>query len=168
MQSHIQLIVGLGNPGAEYEDTRHNAGAWFLAQLLEQYPCPLHPEKKFHGLTVKTTLFGHTCHLLAPTTYMNHSGHSVRALAMFYKILPQNILVAHDELDLPCGTVQLKQDGGHAGHNGLRDIIAQLGSKDFLRLRIGISHPGDKEQAITVLPHILSGDIATAMQQLHT
>jgi peptidyl-tRNA hydrolase, PTH1 family len=191
MNTPIQLIVGLGNPGAEYEHTRHNAGVWLVEKLLQDFQTSLKQEKKFHGLAGKIKLSGHDCHLLIPTTYVNLSGQAVLAIANFYKILPQSILVVHDDLDLPIGTVKLKQGGGHGGHNGLRDIIARLGSSDFIRLRIGINHPGKQEQvvnhvlsrakkheqekidlaidnAIQILPDVISGDLPKAMQELHT
>jgi len=191
MSTPILLIVGLGNPGMEYEFTRHNAGAWFVEKLAQTTSSQLNFNKKFHGATCKINLFDHECHLLIPTTYMNLSGQSVLACAHFYKILPQEILVVHDDVDLPVGTIKLKQGGGHGGHNGLRDIIARLGSNDFVRLRIGIGHPGDKERvtghvlsktkkaekkqidlaidnALQVLPKIITGDLAAAMQELHT
>lgn len=191
MSTLIRLIVGLGNPGSEYELTRHNAGAWFVEQIAATTASTLNFNKKFHGLTCKTKINGHECHLLIPTTFMNLSGQSVLAIANFYKILPQEILVAHDDLDLPIGTVKLKQGGGHGGHNGLRDIISRLSSHDFVRLRIGIGHPGNKEyvtghvlskakksekekidlainNAIAVLPKIISGNLASAMQELHS
>jgi peptidyl-tRNA hydrolase, PTH1 family len=187
----IKLIIGLGNPGKEYEQTRHNAGAWFIERLLQEANTTLKPEKKFHGLSCKTILFNQECHLLIPTTYMNLSGQAVSAIAKFYKIPPQAILVAHDDLDLAVGSLRLKQGGGHGGHNGLRDIISHLGTNDFLRLRFGIGHPGHKdrvtdhvlskitktdkkqidtaiERAVDILPLILKGEMQQAMQELHT
>lgn len=187
----IKLIVGLGNPGAEYENTRHNVGVWFLNRLLAGTRFELKPEKKFKGDVVKATLYDHEIFLLAPTTFMNLSGESVLALARFYKIAPQEILVVHDELDLPCGTVRLKQGGGHGGHNGLQSIIQHIGTQDFLRLRLGIDHPGHKDlvsdyvlskpkpnqselmedaiaDSLRVVPQLLSGNLADAMQELHS
>lgn len=187
----IQLIVGLGNPGAEYEETRHNAGVWFVEKIIQQKNLSLRHEKKFHGSTGKFNFQGNEYHLLIPSTYMNESGTSVLAFAHYYKIPPENILVAHDELDLAPGTTRLKLDGGHGGHNGLRDIIRHLGGKNFWRLRIGIGHPGEKSQvtdyvlhrpsatdrqliddsineAIALLPEILSDEMHRAMNQLHT
>jgi len=192
LSSKIQLIVGLGNPGAEYEKTRHNAGIWFVESLLQQHStAQLHLEKKFKGWTCKTELFNQTCHILIPTTYMNLSGEAVCAIATFYKIPPEAILIAHDDLDLPVGTIKLKQDGGHGGHNGLRNIMGMLHSKAFVRLRIGIGHPGNQQkvighvlnraqkdeqieiersidQAIDVMPDAINGELEKAMHQLHT
>jgi len=143
----ISLIVGLGNPGSEYDKTRHNAGAEFVEQLAAQHSTPLKAESKYFGLHAKIHIDGQPVHLLVPTTFMNRSGKSVAALANFFKIEPQEILVAHDELDIPPGVARLKKGGGHGGHNGLRDIIASLGNnKDFYRLRIGIGHPGNAKQ----------------------
>lgn len=143
----IKLIVGLGNPGAEYEHTRHNAGAWYVEQLARQYGATLMPDSKYFGLTARVTVNGRDIRFLVPTTFMNLSGKAVSALANFFKIEPQQILVAHDELDMPPGVAKFKLGGGHGGHNGLKDIIAKLGNcKDFYRLRIGIGHPGDKSR----------------------
>ena len=139
--SSIKLVVGLGNPGAQYDDTRHNAGFWYVEQLARAYGATLQPEKKFFGLTARITVNGQDVRLLNPTTFMNRSGQAVGAISTFFKIPPQSILVVHDELDLPVGVGRLKQGGGHGGHNGLRDIISSLGnSRDFLRLRLGIGH----------------------------
>lgn len=191
MSTPIRLIVGLGNPGSEYELTRHNVGAWFVEKLAQTNEAQLNFNKKFHGATGKTKINDHECHLLIPTTYMNLSGQSVLAVAHFYKILPSEILVVHDDLDLPIGTIKLKQGGGHGGHNGLRDIIIRLSTQDFVRLRIGIGHPGNKEQvtnyvltktkksekkqidlaiddALQVLPTIIAGNLDAAMQELHS
>lgn len=190
--SAVQLIVGLGNPGPEYQHTRHNAGAEFVEQLAREQGLNFSPEKKFLGQCARFSHQGQDVRLLIPTTYMNRSGQAVAALANFYRIPPEAILIAHDELDLPPGTVRLKHDGGHGGHNGLRDIIASLGGrKDFYRLRLGIGHPGQASQVtghvlgrapkaeqellqanidnvIKLLPLILAGDWSRAMQQLHT
>lgn len=192
MDSNIQLIVGLGNPGTEYEHTRHNAGADFVQEIANQLTASLKPEKKFFGLFAQANINGHTVKLLIPTTFMNRSGQSVAAVATFYKIPPQNILVAHDELDLPPGTARLKLGGGHGGHNGLRDIIQALGNcKDFARLRLGIGHPGnaklvsnfvlkkappsefdktlDASAASTrIIPDLVAGQWNQAMKELHT
>ena len=139
----IKLIVGLGNPGSEYRGTRHNAGADFVEELARQCSTSLQGESKFFGLAGRVTLSGHDLRLLIPTTFMNRSGKAVAAMAGFFKIAPEEILVAHDELDIPPGTARFKQGGGHGGHNGLRDIVPALGNnKDFYRLRIGIGHPG--------------------------
>ncbi|MGS0942132.1 aminoacyl-tRNA hydrolase [Pseudomonas luteola] len=188
----VQLIVGLGNPGAEYEQTRHNAGALFVERLAAQHHVNLVADRKYHGLTGRFTHDGHDIRLLIPTTYMNRSGQAVAALAGFYRIPVESILVAHDELDMPPGVAKLKKGGGHGGHNGLRDIIAQLGNQNgFHRLRLGIGHPGHSslvsgyvlgrapraEQelldtsidfALGVLPDILAGDWTRAMQRLHS
>lgn len=187
----IKLIAGLGNPGPDYDHTRHNAGAWVVEELAKQHGVDLRSESKFHGICGKFTLQSHTLWLLLPKTFMNHSGQSVKALADFYKISPDEILIAHDELDLPVGTARLKTGGGHGGHNGLRDITSHLGSGNFHRLRIGISHPGDKHRvldfvlgcpsksdkqaindsisaAIDVLPLVVEGQMERAMTALHT
>ena len=143
--SEIKLIVGLGNPGAQYANTRHNAGEWLIEQLCRQYNLTLTPENKFFGKTARTVVAGSEVRFLVPTTFMNLSGNSVGALANLDRIQPQQILVAHDELDLPPGTAKIKLGGGHGGHNGLKDIIANLANnKNFYRLRLGIGHPGDK------------------------
>jgi PTH1 family peptidyl-tRNA hydrolase len=141
--STVQLIVGLGNPGPKYEQTRHNAGFAFVDAVARAHGAALKHDGKFHGEVGKLTLGGHELWLLKPDTFMNLSGKAVAALANFYKLAPDAILVAHDELDIPPGELRLKQGGGHGGHNGLRDIVARLGSAEFLRLRIGIGHPGD-------------------------
>jgi PTH1 family peptidyl-tRNA hydrolase len=141
------LIVGLGNPGPEYEQTRHNAGVWFIDELCRRYNVSLAPDKKFFGSTANIVVGGVKLHLLVPSTFMNRSGQAVGAMANFYKIPTENILVAHDELDIPCGTAKLKKGGGHGGHNGLRDIIKALGNQNgFMRLRIGIDHPGNARE----------------------
>jgi peptidyl-tRNA hydrolase, PTH1 family len=140
----IRLIVGLGNPGREYETTRHNVGFMWVDELARLQKLAFKSEAKFHGLTARGQLHGHEVLLLKPQTFMNVSGRSVGALAQFYKIAPAEMLVVHDELDLPPGVARLKMGGGHGGHNGLKDIIAHLASKDFWRLRIGIGHPGDR------------------------
>lgn len=191
MSSGISLIVGLGNPGAEYEHTRHNAGAWFVQELAEHAHATLRNAIKFHGLHATATLHGRECHLLLPTTYMNLSGQSVNAVANYYKITPETILVAHDEIDLPVGESRLKFDGGHGGHNGLRDIIKQLGTPKFYRLRIGVGRPENSklvenyvlnppkkterelidnamQNAEHVVPLMLNGELQKAMQELHT
>ncbi|MGD9590950.1 MAG: aminoacyl-tRNA hydrolase [Candidatus Berkiella sp.] len=187
----IQLIVGLGNPGPEYAKTRHNAGYWFIETLAQQMRATLQPESKFKSLTAQISLNGHSCRLLQPTTFMNLSGQATQAAANFYKIKPEEILVVHDELDLPAGSARLKLDGGHGGHNGLRDIMARLSSNQFYRLRLGIGHPGHKDQvhdyvlhkpsvsdmqliieaidkSLIALPDIVAGDFNKAMNFLHT
>ncbi|QTH71105.1 aminoacyl-tRNA hydrolase [Pseudoalteromonas xiamenensis] len=143
----FQLLVGLANPGPEYANTRHNAGAWFIEELAKRYNCILKPDSKHHGLVGKVVIQNQEFKLLIPTTYMNLSGKAVSSLANFYKIPPEEILVAHDEMDLEPGIAKLKKGGGHGGHNGLKDIIAKLGNnKEFMRLRIGIGHPGHKDK----------------------
>lgn len=141
MSDPIRLIVGLGNIGAEYERTRHNAGFWFVDAVARKAGVHFSDERKFHGAVARVRDHTHELWLLKPGTYMNRSGQAVVALALYYKILPTQILVAHDELDLPPGSVKMKRGGGHAGHNGLRDIQAKLATPDFWRLRIGIGHP---------------------------
>ncbi|HTH80879.1 MAG TPA: aminoacyl-tRNA hydrolase [Ramlibacter sp.] len=142
----IKLFVGLGNPGTEYEATRHNAGFWWVDALSQELKAPLRDEKGYHGLVARANVHGQTVWLLEPQTFMNVSGRAVAALARFYKIKPEEILVVHDELDVAPGEAKLKFGGGHAGHNGLRDIHAQLGTGDYWRLRIGIGHPGVKSE----------------------
>lgn len=188
----IQLIVGLGNPGPEYDQTRHNAGALFVERVAAQMGAALSADKKYFGLTGKFSHQGRDVRLLIPTTYMNRSGQAVAVLANFFRIAPDAILVAHDELDMPPGVAKLKQGGGHGGHNGLRDIIAQLGNQNnFHRLRLGIGHPGHSSQvsgyvlgraprseqdlldtsidfALGVLPDVLAGNMTKAMQTLHS
>jgi PTH1 family peptidyl-tRNA hydrolase len=191
MVQDIVMVVGLGNPGADYENTRHNAGALFVEALARAAGQTLRPEKKYHGLYARIQWQGLDLHLLNPTTFMNRSGLAIKALADFFKIQPQQILVAHDELDLPPGTAKLKKGGGHGGHNGLRDTIAHLGTNDFQRLRIGIGHPGDSrrvtgyvlgrlgkqeteelnaviDEIMRVLPDAASGKLPAAMNRLHS
>ena len=144
--SEIKLIVGLGNPGDKYTDTRHNAGEWLIERLARRFNVSLNPESKFFGKTARTLVNVKEVRLLVPTTFMNLSGKAVGALASFYRIKPEEILVIHDELDLPPGIAKLKQGGGHGGHNGLKDIVSQLGNNNnFYRLRIGIGHPGHRD-----------------------
>ncbi len=145
----IRLIVGLGNPGAEYEATRHNAGFWWVDEAARLLRISLQPDRAYHGLVARLNRpveQGGPLWLLQPMTYMNLSGKSVAPLARFFKIAPAEILVVHDELDLPPGQMKLKQGGGNGGHNGLKDIQAQLGAADFWRLRLGIGHPGIKAE----------------------
>ncbi|HWK54307.1 MAG TPA: aminoacyl-tRNA hydrolase [Hyphomicrobiales bacterium] len=191
MSDGIALIAGLGNPGQQYQHNRHNAGALFLEALSRETGVQLKPESKFFGLTARCTIAGQDVRLLFPSTYMNKSGQALAALAQYYRIAPQQILVAYDELDLPLGTTRLKTGGGHGGHNGVRDIIQALGSADFHRLRLGIGHPGDAGQvlghvlgdfsrserdtmdtqidnAIKLMPLLVEGKLQTAMHQLHT
>ncbi|MBY0468275.1 MAG: aminoacyl-tRNA hydrolase [Burkholderiaceae bacterium] len=148
----IRLMVGLGNPGAEYEHTRHNAGFWFIDEVARQLKTTLVPDRSYVGLVARVQLPEGPLWLLEPMTFMNLSGKSVAPLARFFKIAPQEILVAHDELDLMPGQMKMKLGGSHAGHNGLKDIQAQLGSPDFWRLRLGIGHPGVKAEVIN---HVL-------------
>jgi PTH1 family peptidyl-tRNA hydrolase len=191
MSEPIKLIVGLGNPGREYEATRHNAGFWWVDELARTQGANFKTDNKFHGLVARATVHGHETHLLKPQTFMNVSGRAVVALALFYKILPDQILVVHDELDLPPGSAKLKLGGGHGGHNGLKDIIAHLGTKEFWRLRIGIGHPGERDQVVNyvlnaprkeeqglieeamqhaqdVAPLIIEGKLEAAMLKLHS
>lgn len=187
----IKLFVGLGNPGPEYEATRHNAGFWWTDALARALKLNLSMDKGYHGMLARTTLHGQTVWLLQPQTFMNLSGKSVGALARFFKIAANEILVAHDELDIPPGQVKLKFGGSHAGHNGLRDIHAQLGSGDYWRLRLGVGHPGDKaevvnwvlkrpsldhriaidqciDRSLKALPAFVAGDMEKATLLVHT
>jgi peptidyl-tRNA hydrolase, PTH1 family len=187
----IKLFVGLGNPGAEYEATRHNAGFWFIDELSRAWKAPLSFDKSYHGQVARTTQAGQTVWLLQPQTFMNLSGKSVAALARFFKIKPEEILVVHDELDVSPGEAKMKFGGSHAGHNGLRDIHAQLGTGDYWRLRLGIGHPGVKAEVINwvlkkpsaeqrtgieeaiarsikAVPDMLAGDMTKATQIVHT
>lgn len=191
MSEAIRLVVGLGNPGREYEATRHNAGFWWVDELARLHNASFKSDSKFHGLVAKANLHGHEVFLLKPQTFMNVSGRSVGAVAQFYKIEAAQILVVHDELDLPPGSAKLKLGGGHGGHNGLKDIIAHLGTKDFWRLRIGVGHPGDRAEVVNfvlnaprkeeqqliddalqraqdVAPQIIEGKLEAAMLKLHS
>jgi peptidyl-tRNA hydrolase, PTH1 family len=143
----LRIIVGLGNPGPEHQVTRHNAGFWFVDVLARRHGCEFRDYRKYSGETARISISGQDIVLLKPTTYMNRSGLSIRQLSEFYKIAPDDILVAHDELDLPVGSVRLKHGGGHGGHNGLRDTIAHIGD-GFWRLRLGVGHPGNKTDVI--------------------
>jgi PTH1 family peptidyl-tRNA hydrolase len=186
----IQLIVGLGNPGPQYAGTRHNAGFWLVDRIAERVGVELKPDVKFHGLVGRVHLGAHDIRLLKPNTFMNHSGRALAAVCHYFDIAPERVLVAYDELDLPVGGIKLKLGGGHAGHNGLRDSIAALGSRDFWRLRIGIGHPGSKEQVVGYvlsrpsrtdadaildaiddaegsLPDLLQGEYQRVMNRLH-
>lgn len=151
--SPIKLIAGLGNPGREHERNRHNAGFWFVERLAAQLGASLRSEPKFDGIAGRVKVPVGDVWLLMPTTYMNLSGRSVSALARFYKIAPEELLVVHDELDFPPGTAKLKQGGGVAGHNGLKDIAAKLATQNFWRMRLGIGHPGDRNR---VADYVLS------------
>lgn len=152
---NIRLIVGLGNPGAQYEATRHNVGFWLADQLAEDFHTHFSVEASLFGLLAKFKTIEGNVYLLKPTTYMNRSGQAVRAVAQFYKIDVEQILVLHDELDIPPGQIKLKKGGGHAGHNGLRDIQAQMGSPDFWRLRIGVGHPRTMRLSQQVADYVL-------------
>jgi peptidyl-tRNA hydrolase, PTH1 family len=190
----IKLIVGLGNPGKEYESTRHNAGFWFVDEMAKRLGADIKRDAKFFGSVGKGNIAGAPVWFLKPSTFMNRSGQAVAALANFYQILPEEILVAHDELDLLPGQTKMKRAGGHAGHNGLRDIQAKMGSPDFWRLRIGIGHPRtlelqqqvadfvlhppskldrklidtDIDRAADVMPECVAGQFEVAMMRLHT
>ena len=150
--SNLSLIVGLGNPGSEYAQTRHNAGSWFVERLAEQYGIALKADPKYKGISGRGKIEGQDVRLLLPTTFMNLSGQSVVPFAKFYQIAPEAMLIAHDELDMDPGVIRLKTGGGHGGHNGLRDIVPHTGP-NFHRLRVGIGHPGSKER---VSGHVLS------------
>jgi PTH1 family peptidyl-tRNA hydrolase len=190
LSARIELIVGLGNPGREYTDTRHNAGFWFVDAVARKYGGNFKLEKKFQGEVARSVIDGKDIWLLKPDTYMNLSGQAVLALMQFYKIDLANVLVVHDDLDLPAGVARLKQGGGHGGHNGLRDISNRCGGNGFQRLRLGIGHPGDKRRvtghvlskvssddqraiedamtaAMDVLPVVIAGDFQKAMNKLH-
>jgi len=185
------LIVGLGNPGPRYTETRHNAGFWFLDRLAETASVSFRTQSRLNAETVRANLHGQDCILAKPTTFMNHSGQAVRAITDYYKVGADQLLVAYDELDLPPGVSRLKQGGGHGGHNGMRDLFRHLPDHGFLRLRIGIGHPGvrdavtgyvlsradsDQERlirdsisdSIGIMPLLLSGDVPAAMKELHT
>lgn len=189
MSDGIELIAGLGNPGQQYRFTRHNAGALFLESLCDDYHGELRPDSKFFGMTGRITIAGKDVRLLFPTTMMNASGQAVSAMARYFGIAPQNILVAYDELDLPVGTVRLKTGGGHGGHNGVRDVAKALGTAEFHRLRIGIGRPTGKgvdyvlsepskqeaeaiqqniDETIALMPLLVAGRLQDAMQKLHT
>ena len=188
---NIQLVVGLGNPGPQYEPTRHNAGFWFVDEAVNHCGDSFRPQSRVSSELARCLLDGRECRLQKPMTFMNHSGQAVGELARFFKIPADEILIVHDELDLPPGTIRLKQGGGHGGHNGLRDIISHLGGKEFYRLRIGIGHPGHRDQvvdyvlnkpsktdrslmddaisaALNVLPDIVQGKFQQAMHTLHS
>jgi peptidyl-tRNA hydrolase, PTH1 family len=187
----LQLIVGLGNPGAEYAKTRHNAGAWFVEALCQDLHVHLKTERKLKSSLAKIKIANQDIFVLIPTTFMNHSGQAVSAVCQYYHIPIEAVLVVHDDLDLPTGTIRFKTDGGHGGHNGLRDIMHHLNARHFHRLRVGIGHPGHKsqvldyvlqrpskteehqiresiEQAQRVLPDLIQGDFGRVMNQLHS
>lgn len=190
----IKLIVGLGNIGAEHEADRHNAGFWFADALAREAGAAFKNERGFHGAVARLSHAAGGGYLLKPSTYMNRSGQAVLALANFYKILPDEILVVHDEMDLPPGGIKMKKGGGHAGHNGLKDIGARLSTNDFWRLRIGVGHPRELQleqevidfvlhrpsrehqalideamaKAVPLMPHVVAGDMEVAMMKLHS
>jgi len=189
--SGIRLIVGLNNPGAQYEKTRHNAGAWFVSQLAHQIGAVFSEESKFFGSITKGSIEQQPVYLLLPQTFMNLSGQSVLAVAQFYKIPSQEILIVHDEIDFPAGTVRLKLSGGAGGHNGIRDVASRLSTPDFWRLRIGVGHPGNSsqvesyvlqkptadqqrdidyaiEQSLSIIPDLIQGNFEEAMLKLHS
>lgn len=189
--NEIKLIVGLGNPGREYDFTRHNAGFWWVDAFARMHQFTFKAESKFHGFAARSRINDRELLLLKPQTFMNVSGRAVGALAQFHKIEPRHILVVHDDLDLPPGQIKLKFSGGHGGHNGLKDIFAHLGTRDFWRLRIGIGHPGERadvanyvlnaprreemeliehamQRAQDVVPLILDGKLEAAMLKLHS
>lgn len=188
--ARVKLVVGLGNPGPDYSETRHNAGFWFCERLARELGVPFAREARFHGLVAKCRVGSADFFLLKPQTFMNRSGLSVQALAHFYRIEPAEMLVVHDELDLPPGQLRLKFGGGLGGHNGLKDITSHLGTQDYWRLRVGIGHPGDRNQvidyvlkpprkeeateidaaldrALAVWPLIINGDFNAAMQRIN-
>ena len=191
MPSVFKLIVGLGNPGPEHSTTRHNAGFWFIDLLAAKYSLTFKSETRYNAEICRIQTAEIDCWLCKPMTFMNGSGFSVQAMASFYKIPVEEILVAHDELDLESGVARLKKGGGHGGHNGLRDIIAQMGDKSFTRLRLGIGHPGSQDEvtpyvlgkpskedyqlieiaineAVEAIPLVIDGDVEKAMHLLHT
>ena len=190
----IKLIVGLGNIGTEHEDDRHNAGFWLVDALAREMGATFKNERGFHGAVARLPNAAAGTYLLKPSTYMNRSGQAVLALANFYKLLPDEILVAHDEMDLPPGGIKMKKGGGHAGHNGLKDIGARLATNDFWRLRIGVGHPRELQleqevidfvlhrpsrehqvliddaivKAVPLMPHVVAGEMEVAMMKLHS
>lgn len=187
----IRLIVGLGNPGTEYANTRHNVGAWFVDFVVQQHQLTFKKESKFHGFLASFSVDSEVIWLLKPSTFMNESGLCVGAVSRFYKIPVESILVVHDDLDFEVGVVRLKKGGGHGGHNGLRDVIQHLALSDFYRLRIGIHHPGDRDRVVShvltapsvsdrkkimaaiqeaaaVLPQLIAGEFQKAFYQLHS
>jgi len=190
MSKNIRIIAGLGNPEDKYERTLHNAGFWFVDALARKYGGSFRYEKKFDADYCRVNLHGEEVWLVKPQSYMNNSGQPIRGLLDYYRLRVSELLVAHDEIDLPPGTVRLKEGGGHGGHNGLRDIVRHCGA-EFLRLRLGVGHPGEKHQvtnyvlkrgssdveaaverniddAIDVMPELVDGDIPAAMKKLHT
>lgn len=189
--SQIDLIAGLGNPGPDYSETRHNAGFWLLDRVVEKQNKSFTNESRFHGEACNVDLAGRVVRLIKPTTFMNRSGQSVAAIARYFKIPVENVLVVHDELDIPPGDARIKFAGGHGGHNGLRDLISHFGSPNFWRIRVGIGHPGSQAQVVNyvlkppsrddahliddaiqsvidVLPLIANGEMQKATNSVHS
>ena len=187
----ISLVCGLGNPGAQYEATRHNAGLWFLDALQRVVPLPWRPETRFFGDLADTRVGQQRVRFLKPATFMNECGGAVASVCSYFDIPAEAVLVVHDDLDLPPGTVRVKQGGGHGGHNGLRDIFSKLGSREFIRLRIGVGHPGNSDdvtdwvlrkpsaedktaildaidRALDEINPMMAGDLEPVMKALHT
>ena len=185
------LVIGLGNPGSKYAETRHNAGFWFLDRVADKAGLSFRRSLRLHAGIAKGMVMGHDCILVRPRTFMNESGRAVRAVLSYYRVPVSQVLVTYDELDLPAGVARLKQGGGHGGHNGMRDIFRHTADQGFIRLRIGIGHPGHKnavtsyvlgrpgsedeglirgaiDDALDVLPQVLEGNLPAAMKQLHT
>ena len=186
----VRLLIGLGNPGSKYASTRHNAGFWFADAVVARHDGQFRKNARFFGDTAEVTIGAFSLRVLKPTTYMNESGRAVAAAVRFFRIPLENVLIAHDEIDLPPGAIRLKRGGGHGGHNGLRDIVPALGSADFSRLRIGVGHPGDKDsvtgyvlnrapaaeqsridesigRALDLIEPIVAGDMSRVMNELH-
>jgi len=189
--THIKLVVGLGNPEPRYKDTRHNAGFWFVDELVRHYPLEFKFDSRFKGESANAQINALPVRFLRPRTYMNESGQSVVLTMRYFDIPPDSVLVVHDDLDLAPGIVRLKKGGGHGGHNGLRDLIREISSNDFFRLRLGIGHPGNSDEvthyvlhkplaeqrlailgaitrSVELLEPIISGDHATVMNELHS
>ncbi len=190
MSKAITMIAGLGNPDSKYERTLHNAGFWFVDALARKYGGDFRYEKKFDAVVCRIDLLGNAIRLIKPKSYMNLSGGPIRGLLDYYRLRPQDLLVAHDEIDLPAGTLRLKQGGGHGGHNGVRDVVSHCGA-DFLRLRLGVGHPGDKrdvtnyvlkkgsadveaavernvDDGVAIMPILIEDGVNAAMKKLHT
>lgn len=189
--SQLRLIAGLGNPGPDYSATRHNAGFWFVDRLAAERQIRFAPEKRFFGELARLSAPGVDCRLFKPAVFMNESGRALQAVAAYFEIASEEMLIIHDEIDLVAGTIRLKKGGGHGGHNGLRDISEKLGGGDYLRLRIGVGHPGDKsrvtphvlsrpaaaetalideamEKGLAIMPLLFAGELERAMTRLHT
>lgn len=189
--NRLRLIAGLGNPGPDYSATRHNAGFWFVDRLAAVRQIQFAPEKRFFGALARLSAPGLDCRLFKPAVFMNESGRALQAVAAYFEIAAEEMLIVHDEIDLEAGTIRLKQGGGHGGHNGLRDISEKLGGADYLRLRIGVGHPGDKarvtphvlsrpaaaetalidgaiERGLALMPLLFAGELERAMTRLHT